>query len=78
VFEDGIPGVIAGRRAGMRVIWVPHPGLADQYVGKEAEVLAGRGEEGELVDEHQLGQIGDGWASSWSVWWTFPMRSTGL
>ncbi len=42
VFEGGVPGVIAGRRVGMRVIWVPHQGLANQYSGREAEVLAGR------------------------------------
>ncbi|KAE8856690.1 hypothetical protein PTNB73_09412 [Pyrenophora teres f. teres] len=29
VFEDSIAGVEAARRAGMRVIWVPHPGLAE-------------------------------------------------
>lgn len=28
VFEDSIAGVEAGRRAGMRVVWIPHPGLA--------------------------------------------------
>jgi pseudouridine 5'-phosphatase len=38
VFEDGIPGVIAGRRAGMRVVWVPHPGLAQEYLGQEAKI----------------------------------------
>ncbi|KAK4222223.1 HAD-like protein [Podospora fimiseda] len=28
VFEDSLAGVEAGKRAGMRVIWVPHPQLA--------------------------------------------------
>lgn len=28
VFEDSLAGVEAGRRAGMRVVWVPHPNLA--------------------------------------------------
>ena len=41
VFEDGVPGVEAGRRAGMQVVWCPHPGLLEEYKGKEAEVLAG-------------------------------------
>lgn len=35
VFEDSIAGVEAGRRAGMRVLWVPHEGLE--------RVLQGRG-----------------------------------
>ncbi|KAH8878773.1 hypothetical protein GQ53DRAFT_673521, partial [Thozetella sp. PMI_491] len=42
VFEDSVPGVESGRRAGMRAVWVPHPGLAEEYNGKESEVLAGR------------------------------------
>ncbi|KAL2820902.1 HAD-like domain-containing protein [Aspergillus cavernicola] len=47
VFEDAVPGVEAGRRAGMRVIWCPHPGLLEAYKGREAEVLAG------LTGEHK-------------------------
>ncbi|KAJ0426916.1 HAD-like domain-containing protein [Aspergillus carlsbadensis] len=47
VFEDAVPGVEAGRRAGMRVIWCPHPGLLSAYNGREAEVLAG------LTGEHK-------------------------
>ncbi|KAL2863397.1 haloacid dehalogenase superfamily protein [Aspergillus lucknowensis] len=47
VFEDAVPGVEAGRRAGMRVIWCPHPGLLEEYKGREAEVLAG------LTGEHK-------------------------
>lgn len=42
VFEDAVPGVEAGRRAGMQVIWCPHPGLLEAYQGREEEVLAGR------------------------------------
>lgn len=41
VFEDAVPGVEAGRRAGMRVVWAPHPGLLGEYKGREDEVLAG-------------------------------------
>ncbi|KAK8240696.1 HAD-like domain-containing protein [Phyllosticta capitalensis] len=41
VFEDSVPGVEAGRRAGMQVVWCPHPGLLQEYKGREQEVLAG-------------------------------------
>jgi pseudouridine-5'-monophosphatase len=41
VFEDSVPGVESGRRAGMQVVWCPHPGLLNEYRGREDEVLAG-------------------------------------
>jgi pseudouridine 5'-phosphatase len=41
VFEDSVPGVEAGRRAGMQVVWCPHNGLRNEYKGREKEVLAG-------------------------------------
>lgn len=41
VFEDSVPGVEAGRRAGMQVVWCPHPELLQEYKGREREVLAG-------------------------------------
>jgi pseudouridine-5'-monophosphatase len=41
VFEDSVPGVESGRRAGMQVVWCPHPGLLQEYRGREEEVLAG-------------------------------------
>lgn len=31
VFEDSVAGVEAGRWAGMRVVWVLNPGVADKY-----------------------------------------------
>ena len=74
VFEDSVPGCEAGRRAGMRVIWVPHPGLLEVYRGREEEVLAGRtGEHKEDDLDHaegiplagspgQPGELGDEWA----------------
>ncbi|KAL2010993.1 hypothetical protein VTN00DRAFT_3711 [Thermoascus crustaceus] len=47
VFEDSVPGVEAGRRAGMRVVWCPHKDLLEEYKGREEEVLAG------LTGEHK-------------------------
>ncbi|KAI9769110.1 MAG: Pseudouridine-5'-phosphatase [Geoglossum simile] len=41
VFEDSIAGVEAGRKAGMRVVWVPHPGLLEVCRGHEQLILAG-------------------------------------
>ena len=73
VFEDSVPGIEAGRRAGMRVVWVPHPGLLGVYRGREEEVLAARtGEHREESTDHttdpplagspgQPGDIRDGW-----------------
>jgi len=66
VFEDSTPGIEAGRRAGMRVVWVPHEELLKVYAGKEEEILAGipmgAGAEGELVvDRKNVGESGDGW-----------------
>jgi pseudouridine 5'-phosphatase len=79
VFEDSVPGAEAGRRAGMRVVWVPHPGLLEVYKDRVEEVLAG------LTGEHKEsdlihtdggtplpgspgspGSIGDGWAEKLS------------
>ena len=45
VFEDSIAGVEAGRKAGMRVIWVPHEGLAKVCKGREEAVLMGNTED---------------------------------
>jgi pseudouridine 5'-phosphatase len=75
VFEDSVPGVEAGRRAGMRVVWCPHPGLLGEYQGKEKEVLAGRTgahEDEEMIESAgpsplagspgHVGEVDDGWA----------------
>lgn len=78
VFEDSVSGVEAGRRAGMRVVWCPHPMLKKEYNGREAEVLAGRtGEAGE-VDLHQLGEINDGWADYYATLVDFPYHKYGI
>ena len=76
VFEDSVLGVEAGRRAGMRVVWCPHPELWKLYKGQQEEVLAGvangwdkeydrlmdSGDDSELELESRPGVLGDGWA----------------
>ena len=64
VFEDSVSGVEAGRRAGMRCVWIPHPDLVNEYKGMEKEILAGkmglaRGNADKWV---QAGKVDDGWA----------------
>ena len=64
VFEDSVAGVEAGRRAGMRVVWVPHPSVAVEHQDKQKDVLAGRTGMFNVGDDWQLGEIDDGWAES--------------
>lgn len=54
VFEDSVPGVESGRRAGMQAVWCPHPGLLEEYKGREQEVLAGLTGEHKEDEEQQL------------------------
>ena len=62
VFEDSVIGVEAGRRAGMRVVWVPHPDVAAEYRERQKEVLAGRTGSSDIGEEWQIGENDDGWA----------------
>lgn len=62
VFEDSVAGVEAGRRAGMRVVWVPHPDVATEYQTRLKDVLAGRMGMFEAGDDWQQGEVDDGWA----------------
>lgn len=51
VFEDSTAGVEAGRNAGMRVAWVPHPGLLEAYKDHEHLILAGKMDEKGIISE---------------------------
>lgn len=89
VFEDSVPGVESGRRAGMQVVWVPHPGLLGVYAGREKEVLAG------LTGEHKEdippavetagqrvqgapGQVDDGWGTLLKSLEQFPYSNYSI
>ncbi|KAL7625140.1 hypothetical protein AAE478_004354 [Parahypoxylon ruwenzoriense] len=78
VFEDSVLGVEAGRRAGMRVAWVPHLGLAAELKGKEREVLAGRTEIFPIGNDEQRGTIDDGWAEQLVSLEDFPYERYGI
>ncbi|TGZ83168.1 HAD-like protein [Ascodesmis nigricans] len=58
VFEDAVPGVEAGRRAGMRVVWVPQQGLLEEYKERVEEVLAGATGEADTSKEGHWGEVG--------------------
>ncbi|KAL9008463.1 MAG: hypothetical protein Q9173_006410 [Seirophora scorigena] len=83
VFEDSVPGVEAGRRAGMRVVWCPHPELLKEYHGREKAVLAGiASAEGgsqvqEVMEEAAVGGEGDGrgWPGRRDDGWAELLRS---
>jgi pseudouridine-5'-monophosphatase len=94
VFEDSVPGVESGRRAGMQVVWCPHPELLKEYQGREEEVLAGlTGEHkeaeaqgalgtatqgGEVQEGKKPGVVGDGWAVLLGSLEEFPYGRFGI
>ena len=91
MFEDSVTGVEAGRRAGMRVVWCPHPEVLKEYKGREKEVLAGiahltKEELAESVFEFNTGgkvegkpgRIDDGWAEMVDSLEGFPCHSFGI
>ncbi|KAJ5894802.1 HAD superfamily hydrolase [Penicillium taxi] len=81
VFEDAVPGVEAGRRAGMQVVWVPHPGLWDTYKDQEEEVLAGRTgahKEDGKTESGAVGSLGDGWGQRLTSLEDFPYSRYGI
>ena len=90
VFENSVAGVEAGRRAGMRVCWVPHRGLRDVYQGKEEKVLMGRTDEEDIdatlneesmdAKVNDVGHIRskDGWAEMRANLETFDYAYYGI
>lgn len=74
VFEDSVPGVEAGRRAGMRVIWCPHPEILKLYLGREDEVLAGTAH----GCEEGTGVVGDGWGEQLPTLESFGYAKYGI
>ncbi|KAK5692267.1 hypothetical protein LTR17_025431 [Elasticomyces elasticus] len=92
VFEDSVPGIEAGRRAGCQVVWCPHPGLLDLMKGKEDLILAGQmGEHKEEAGEESSvavdgngrrkgapGKVGDGYGRLLKTLEDFPYESYGI
>ena len=74
VLEDAVLGVLAGRRAGMRVLWVPSEGVAGEYRGREGSVLAGLRE----GDEDEGRTIGDGFGEQAVNLVRFPYNRYGI
>ncbi len=60
VFEDSIAGVEAARRAGMRVVWMPHVRLRDVCLGREEDVLEERVDWGKPGEEEMVPADGNG------------------
>lgn len=54
VFEDAVLGVEAGLRAGMQVVWCPHPELLKEYEGRENLVLAGKANEASETEGQEV------------------------
>ncbi|GAB7355948.1 hypothetical protein MBLNU459_g6582t3 [Dothideomycetes sp. NU459] len=82
VFEDSVPGVEAGRRAGMQVVWCPHPGLLNEYKGRETEVLAGTAIAAQYGvssgGDGRPGEPDDGWARLFATLENFPYQDYGI
>ncbi|KAL2867381.1 putative HAD superfamily hydrolase [Aspergillus lucknowensis] len=78
VFEDSVVGVEAARRAGMRVIWVPHPGVAAEYQAMQKEVLAGKTGMVPIGDISDAGEVDDGWAETISSLEEFNYEKYGI
>ncbi len=58
VFEDGIPGVRAGRSAGASIVWVPDPRILAEFHGKKQEIVGAKGQILASLEEFQGKQHG--------------------
>jgi pseudouridine-5'-monophosphatase len=61
----------------MRVVWVPHPELKKEYIGRENEVLAGRTGEGD-GDLGEVEEVGDGYGDHFNSLEDFPYEKYGI
>ena len=71
-FEDSLVGVEAARRAGMRVVWVPHPDMVVEYQTRQKEVLAVE------ADDWHPGRIDDGWTETIQSLEHFDYKKYGI
>lgn len=78
VFEDSVFGVEAARRAGMKVVWVPHVGIGEEYKDKADLVLAGRTGAGGLDQEKFESVVGDDGGVQLDTLENFPYHRFGL
>ncbi|ODQ66651.1 HAD-like protein [Nadsonia fulvescens var. elongata DSM 6958] len=58
VFEDGVPGVVAGKAAGATVVWVPDVRALEVLQGKEVEIIGDKGEILESLEHLNLEKYG--------------------
>lgn len=64
VFEDSLVGVEAARRAGMRVVWVPHPDLFAEYRDQQKDSLITSTGDFQTGDEWQPGEMPNDWGET--------------
>ena len=66
----------------MQVVWCPHPGLLNEYEGREKEVLAGTS----IMSQYGAssggdgvpGKVDDGWARLYATLEDFPYADYGM